>query len=319
MQLVSLPKNPVPAGADVGICKGYDGAPLRYAIWPAKRAPVRGTVCLCPGRGEPIEKYFEVVADLLRRGFAVAALDWRGQGGSYRALANPAKGHVRSFTEYQKDLLRFMADYVTPHLPAPHIALGHSMGGAILLKLATEPDCPFARMVLTAPMIALAKERLGFPEGLVKTYAKACSALGLGRMFVLGGSANSEELTPFSGNSMTSDQERFQRNVQIAATAPDLNIGSPTISWLAAAYRLMGELNQPDTPSKVRVPVLLVAAGADTIVSTEAIETFALRLKVGTHVLVPYARHEILQERDELRERFWAAFDAYLGVKANAA
>ena len=61
------------------------------------------------------------------------------------------------------------------------------------------------------------------------------------------------------------------------------------------------------------------AAGMDTIVSTQAIEEFALRLKVGTHVLIPQARHEILQETDELRQRFWAAFDAYLGVDAATA
>ena len=36
-------------------------------------------------------------------------------------------------------------------------------------------------------------------------------------------------------------------------------------------------------------------------------------------VLIPQARHEILQESDELRQRFWAVFDAYLGVDATAA
>ena len=46
----------------------------------------------------------------------------------------------------------------------------------------------------------------------------------------------------------------------------------------------------------------------------ESIEEFALRLKVGTHVLLPQAQHEILQETDELRQRFWATFDAYLSV-----
>ncbi len=39
-----------------------------------------------------IEKYFEVVSELRERGFAVAVLDWRGQGGSARALPIRAKG-----------------------------------------------------------------------------------------------------------------------------------------------------------------------------------------------------------------------------------
>ena len=31
-------------------------------------------------------------------------------------------------------------------------------------------------------------------------------------------------------------------------------------------------------------------------------------------MLIPQARHEILQETDEVRKDFWAAFDSYLGV-----
>jgi lysophospholipase len=69
----------------------------------------------------------------------------------------------------------------------------------------------------------------------------------------------------------------------------------------------------------VEVPLLLFAAGMDTIVSSRVIEEFALRLKVGTHLLIPQARHEILQETDEVRQRFWAAFDAYLADSAAAA
>jgi lysophospholipase len=30
---------------------------------------------------------------------------------------------------------------------------------------------------------------------------------------------------------------------------------------------------------------------------------------------MPGSRHEILQESDTIRQRFWAAFDAYMGVE----
>ena len=65
--------------------------------------------------------------------------------------------------------------------------------------------------------------------------------------------------------------------------------------------------------------MLLLAAGNDRIVATRAIEEFGVRLKVGTHILLPGSRHEILQESDAVRQRFWAAFDAYLGVTEPAA
>ena len=145
MELVALAKNPVPGGAVVGELPGYDGTKLRFARWEATRGPRRGTVCLFDGRGEFIEKYFEVVADLRRRGFAVATMDWRGQGGSARLLSNPRKGHVRGFAEYDRDLARFMKEIVLPDCPPPFIALAHSMGGNILLR-----NAGAARLVVRA-------------------------------------------------------------------------------------------------------------------------------------------------------------------------
>src|SRR3984893_14315184 len=108
MELVALAKNPVPSGATTGVFKSARGVRLRFARWEPTRPPRRGPVCVFQGRGEFIEKYFEVVADLRRRGFAVATMDWRGQGGSERALTNPRKGHVRGFWEYDRDLIRFL-------------------------------------------------------------------------------------------------------------------------------------------------------------------------------------------------------------------
>jgi lysophospholipase len=62
----------------------------------------------------------------------------------------------------------------------------------------------------------------------------------------------------------------------------------------------------------VRVPTLVVAAGADPVCATPAIERFAARLKVGHAIVLPGARHEILMENDETRRQFWAAFDAFI-------
>ena len=139
MKLVALAKNPVPGGAVPGELIAHDGARLRFVRWEATRGPRRGTVCLFGGRGEYAEKYFEVVADLRRRGFAVATMDWRGQGGSSRPLPNPLKGHVSSFNEFDSDLTLFMKEIVLPDCPPPFIALGHSMGANAALQYAGEP------------------------------------------------------------------------------------------------------------------------------------------------------------------------------------
>jgi len=319
MELVTLAKNPAPSGVTTGTFKSTGGMKLRFARWEPTRPPKRGTVCVFQGRGEFIEKYFEVVADLRRRGFAVATMDWRGQGGSGRALSNPCKGYVRSFAEYDQDLTCFMKEIVLPDCQPPFIALAHSMGGHILLRNANLPGSWFSRMILSAPMIAIAQTRLGYPQTISRFYAEVLASFGFGSMYVRGGGDQPIELGPFEGNPLTSDSERYLRNRMVIEAAPPLGLGSPTIAWLRASLRSIGRLTAPDYPLRVQVPLLLFAAGMDSIVSTQAIEEFALRLKVGTHVLLPQARHEILQETDELRQRFWAAFDAYLGVDTAAA
>ena len=66
MTLVSIPANPVPEDVVTGTIRTPDGAELRFARW-APPAGRKGTVCIFPGRAEPIEKYFETVRDLRDR------------------------------------------------------------------------------------------------------------------------------------------------------------------------------------------------------------------------------------------------------------
>ena len=319
-RLIAHARNPVPIGARVGYFKGFDGAPLRYALWPANRAPRRGTVCLFSGRGEFIEKYFETVADLQRRGFAVATMDFRGQGGSVRELANRRKGYVRDFADHDGDLTRFMRDIVLPDSPPPYIALGHSTGGNIILRQATAQNSWFERMVVSAPLLHFAPATLPFREDWVARLSAVACLLGQGHRYARGKlDDNFFEHMPFEGNDLTSDRERFTRNLEVLRLAPDLATGGPTYAWIRAACRSMRELAHPGFPERVRVPLLLIAAGADNVVSSLAIEELARRMKVGSHVIIPGSQHEILQERDELRQQFWAVFDGYVLGERGAA
>jgi lysophospholipase len=207
-----------------------------------------------------------------------------------------------------------MKEIVLPDCPAPFIALAHSMGGNILLRNARLPGSWFQRMILSAPMIAIAREQLGVPQGAARAYTELLCALGLGSLYVRHGGNNVLEATPFEQNPVTSDRERYLRSRMVLESAPTLGLGSPTVGWLRAALRSIAKIRAPDYPQRIELPLLLFAAGADSIVSPQAIEEFGLRLKVGTHVLIPQAKHEILQEADAVRGHFWAVFDEYLGV-----
>jgi len=308
MNLVSIPANPVPDDVVTGMVKTRDGVSLRFARW-APPAGRKGTVCLFPGRAEFIEKYFETVRDLRARGFAVAALDWRGQGMSDRVLRNRRKGYVRNFGQYQIDLETFVNEVVLPDCPPPLFGLAHSMGAVVLLRAAYAGHRWFDRMVLLSPMIALPGIRRSL---LSRITVRTLRTLGLGAMYVPGGDATVMMQRPFTGNFLTSDPVRYARNVAVLEAEPKLAIGWPTVAWADAAFRVMKELSDPSYPARIRQPILIIAAGQDQIVSTPAIDDFAVRLRAGSHLIVPGARHELLMEQDRFRTQVLAAFDAFV-------
>jgi lysophospholipase len=308
MKLVSIPANPVPDNVVSGSIKTPDGVSLRFARW-APPVGRKGTVVILPGRAEFIEKYFETARDLRARGFAVAALDWRGQGLSDRALSDRHKGHVRSFAEYGADLDAFMTQVVLPDCPPPFFALGHSMGGAIAIRACHGGRRWFERVVLSAPMIALAPSRmLRFAAPVVRTLR----LIGRGSGYVPGAPHAVAGTEAFIGNPVTSDPVRHARNAAVLEEEPALGLGAPTVAWVDSALRLTTQFARPSYARQLRQPILLVAAGRDQIVSTAAIETFGSQLIAGRHLIIAGAMHEILQEQDHYRAQFWAAFDAFV-------
>lgn len=306
--LLAHPDNPTPRQAAVWVAQTDDGVGLRFARWRSTARKAKGTVLVAQGRAEFIERYFETITELRRRGFHVITFDWRGQGGSDRLVRTPRKGHVARLAHYQSDLATAISE-MTARLPGPYFGLAHSMGGALFLDAAIRKSLPLQRFVVLCPMVELAliKRPLG-----ARLLAAVLYWSGLSRAYVPGGGATAVATLPFDGNRLTSDPVRYARNAALSAAAPHLAVGSPTVGWIRTAFRLMDTLRNPAAPLAVRQPVLVIAAGQDPIVATPAVERFASRLKTGSALVLPRARHEILMEDDVIRRQFWAAFDAFI-------
>ncbi len=307
-ELVEIPNNAIPKGAVVDTITTDDGATLRFARFPPNRSPVRGTVIILHGRTEFIEKYFETINDLRRRGFAVATFDSRGQGGSSRLLGNSRKGHVRDFADHVNDFELIMQDVILPDCPPPYFVLAHSTGATVALLSAERLRTQIDRMVLTAPLLAL-------PYSTPKMLARLSGFLmhfGLGESFAPGAGATVIQTQPFETNVLTSDPERYRRSLAIADAEPAIGVGGATIGWVNSAMRACCRLAEPDFAATVPMPVLIVLGGADTVVSNQAAEEFSRRVKTAAHLRIPGARHEILMESDQFRDQFWVAFDAFV-------
>ena len=272
MTLHAIAANPVPEGAVSGELKTADNVRVRFARW-SPLAPRRGTVCIFPGRAETIEEYFEVVAELRIRGFAVAALDWRGQGGSQRALRDPRKGHVWSFDEYQKDLEVFIREVVLPDCPPPLFGSGPFHGGRH----------PAGNVPARRPLVRPAGADLADDRARAGPLAASCAGASCGWP---GSQAWAAPMYPaaarsppragrFVGNPSRPIRCVTSARLRSSKSVPELGVGSPTVGWTDAAFRIMRRFADPVYPASLRQPMLIVGAGEDNVVLTPSVARFA--------------------------------------------
>ena len=149
-------------------------------------------------------------------------------------------------------------------------------------------------------------------RGPLRHLLEAFDALGMGGAFVPGEGARNLWSRPFEGNIFTTDRERYARIAGLVAAAPHLRIGGPTIGWAHAAFRAMKRFDDSNFPRRTMTPILVIAAGGDRVTDTAAAERFAARLRAGHIIVIDGSEHELLIERDALRDQFWAAFDAFV-------
>ncbi|HRX35662.1 MAG TPA: alpha/beta hydrolase [Aestuariivirga sp.] len=304
MDLYPTPDNPLPPGAECLPVHTRDGLTLRAMV--AVPAHARGTVVVIGGRGDFIERYFETMHELMARGFAVAALDVRGQGGAQRLSRNPYRGHIRSFRAFDEDMRAFMETVVVPRCPAPRYAIGHSTGGHILLRVIRNRGW-FNKVVLVSPLVGI---RYGpWPRPLAALLVNAATLLGLGWAFLPGQMKKPMGREHFRGNPLTSDAKRWSRDSGTLEVAPQLGLGGPTYSWLRAARRSLASVARMGRPL---CPTLIVASGADRVVDNDATRRLARKVPGIALTFIPGAAHEILTERDDIRRQFFAAFDEFV-------
>jgi lysophospholipase len=142
--------------------------------------------------------------------------------------------------------------------------------------------------------------------------ARTMRIAGLGGAFIPGGGPACSASGPFLDNPVTSDPIRHARTAAILEAETALAVGAPTVAWADSAFRSMAEFASPAFPTKLRQPLLIIGCGRDRLVSTAAIEDFGSRLRVGSHLVVPGSKHEVMMELDVYRSQFWAAFDAFI-------
>ncbi|WP_140986803.1 alpha/beta fold hydrolase [Asticcacaulis tiandongensis] len=308
--LMAIPEARPPAGGVGEWYRGAGGLRLRLGFWQPE-GTARGTVFVSPGRTEPVEKYYEVVGDLLARGFAVVVHDWRGQGLSARLMPDRLKGHARSESEYLDDYQRLL-DAFEDRAPKPWLMIGHSMGAALNLATLIQGETRISGAIFINPMLRVKTGRHSLWAVTFQTDWKVRH--GLSSDYVPELFDDPFEHT-FERDALTHDERRYNLWREQLFACPHLGIGSPTWGWLHFALKLGETLirDKGKLVKKVKTPVSIICSGDDSLIMRQPSKAFARKLPLGRYVEVAGAEHEILMELDEYRQQFWDEFDVLLG------
>ena len=276
---------------------------LRFAKWmPPKDTDTRGTVVLAHGLSEHIEKYYEVVDNLVQRGLAVAMADWLGHGGSDKCPAE----RKEDFAAYDEGFASFMQQQVIGMMPSPIVGIGHSMGGCLVCCAARDHPEWFAGCVLSSPMLGVkAVEQSRFLVHVGKGLAKMPDMV---RKKV-------NERKKFDGR-FTSDKTRYERHQKMLSENPSLAPRYDFVHWFNSMNARISAMREKGWYSSITTPMLILVAGDETLVDNAAAIAAASEIQNVELEIINEAWHELLMEKDTIQIVAWSKIDEFLDIHA---
>lgn len=278
-----------------------DRVKLRIGYWQVSniKSDGKGTVFVCPGRTEYIEKCGKTAEIFAKLGYGVLAIDWRGQGLADRSLPDPMIGDVLDFSEYQKDLDAVIDAAEKLDLPKPWFFLAHSMGGCIVQR-ALHRDIPFESAAFTGPMWGIVVHN-ALLRPFARTIAKTARVLSLGTNYAPSTTKDCYCATSdFEGNTLTPDPDMWVYMRDQVIKHPELQLGGPSIRWFEAALREMDDLASTPAPKQ---PAICYLGDNEQIVTKSRIIDRMKSWSNGRLIDVPNAEHEILMMHENIQNQ----------------
>jgi alpha-beta hydrolase superfamily lysophospholipase len=270
-----LPSFPTEAEArhEEGFLNSADHLRLFWQRYTPKAKEARATVLLLHGAGDHSGRYPGITSALVRGGFQVALLDYRGHGQS-----DGRRWYVDAFADYLHDVDAFVAKLSRDGVAGERLfVLGHSQGGLIATLWTEGHPRLVSGLVLSSPYFRLA--------------VKAPAAKVMGARLA----ARIIPWLPVAAN-LGSDQLTSDPELQRWTDRDPLYVRATTPRWFVESER--AQLEALRRAPEVEVPLLVMAAGADTVAETAAARTFFEATRSQDKKLVVYEgfRHEIFNE-----------------------
>lgn len=286
-----------------------DGIHIHYckAVNPHEKA----AVLMVHGFCEFFGKYHETAMRFYQAGYSIFFLELRGHGKSDRSVSFPdERVYVKSFDEYVSDIHVFYEQIVTKEsLTHRCFLFAHSMGGTASALYLEEYLHDFDCAVLSSPMLKVNYGKI--PPLAVDALAIYSKAAGKQYEYAPGQSSFTGRDEFEKSSSMDYDRYLYQLHQRISH--PEYQTWGGTMGWCAAAKK--GTEKALGNAELIQIPVLLLQAGADTMVDLEGQNRFQKKCPKATLIVFPEAKHELFNGTETIRKNWYKDvidyFDAY--------
>lgn len=263
-----------------------DRCRLVYKSWRHRCAPKRATVLLVHGLNGAVDDLEPFVEALAPAGYQFFACGLRGQGADPNL---PGRGDLRAWRRLRDDLIDFR-QFVRQESwdDRPVFALGESMGALVTLQAA--PEAGLAGVILSSPVVKFRRETpLPWWQELLARLLFRCAP-----WYRL-------DLQRFSGKDAPAPIiTRDERYLERIRSAP-YRIPRFTAGFYRELVRLV--LATAEGSARLRLPVLVLAAGQDVFVRPEDVAAFfdALPAPDKTLRLYPSSYHLLVRDFEAAR------------------
>jgi len=270
---------------------GAVGPEIYWRAWlPKKRPYARGSVVIAHGAGEHSGRYEAVADALVKAGYSVYALDHQGHGRS-----GGPRGLIRRLEMALVDLYQLVAGTAQKAGGRPPFLVGHSMGGTIATSFALQWPEQLAGLILSSPLLSLPD--VNPPQRLaIAVLSRVAPRLGVSKV---------------DPSLVSRDPEQVEAYVDDPLV---LHSGLParTVGELVKAVRAF-----PKEAANLELPLLILSAGADRIVSPAGAAMLYERASSVDKTLKVYPGlyHEIFNETEPDRTQVIAEMIAWLDAR----
>ena len=249
-----------------------------FREWPC---PIpKAVIILVHGMGGYSGRFFELGPHLSGKGFKTYAIEQKGHGTS-----SSIRGHISNFKIYTEDLLSLVNTARAENPGKKVFVFGESMGGLILLDFSIHHQELINGIILVSPAV---KDKIPMP--LSKKANIFLSAV-INRMKLFSASFNAEMFTR--------DPEMIKR-----INNDPLEVRYFTAWFFLSILKSIIFVNM--NPKKISLPVLMLLAGRDTMISAEAAEAYFKKISSKDKELkwYPEMYHALYVDKD--REKVFA-------------